>query len=79
MKTLTVKVPEELDTRLVALAAERGESKSAVIRTALEQIVENNGVSGANSCWSLARDIAGSVEGPEDLSHNKLYIKGYGR
>ncbi len=67
MKTLTVKVNEELDAKLVALAAEWGESKSAVIRTALEQIVESNGKSTANSCWSLARDLVGSMEGPEDL------------
>ncbi len=79
MKTLTVKVPEELDTKLAALADQWGESKSAVVRTALEQIVENNGAAGKNSCWSLARDLAGSAEGPKDLSHNKLYLKGYGR
>jgi predicted transcriptional regulator len=34
IKTLTVKVPEELDLKLAAVAAKRGESKSNLIRTA---------------------------------------------
>ncbi len=39
MKTLTVKVPEELDVKLGAVAAQRNESKSALIRAAIEDLV----------------------------------------
>ena len=79
MKTLTVKVPEDLDLKLAAAAAKRGESKSDLIRTALESIVNTNEAIMPNSCLDLAKDIVGSVEGPSDLSHNKKHLKGYGQ
>ena len=79
MKTLTVKVPEDLDLKLAAAAAKRGESKSDLIRTALELIVNTNEAIIPNSCLDLAKDIVGSVEGPSDLSRNKKYLKGYGQ
>jgi hypothetical protein len=79
MKTLTVKVPEDLDLKLAAAAAKRGESKSDLIRTALESIVNTNEAIIPNSCLDLAKDIVGSVEGPSDLSRNKKYLKGYGQ
>ena len=79
MKTLTVKVPEDLNLKLAAAAAKRGESKSDLIRTALESIVNANEAIIPNSCLDLAKDIVGSVEGPSDLSHNKKHLKGYGQ
>ena len=79
MKTLTVKVPEDLDLKLAAAAAKRGESKSDLIRTALESIVNTNEAIIPNSCLDLAKDIVGLVEGPSDLSHNKKHLKGYGQ
>ena len=79
MKTLSVKVSEELDMKLSAVAARRRESKSALIRAALDQIVKSNEAITPNSCLDLAKDLIGSVEGPSDLSHNKKYLKGYGR
>ena len=79
MKTLTVKVPEDLDLKLAAAAAKRGESKSDLIRTALESIVNANEAIIPNSCLDLAKDIVGSVEGPSDLSYNKKHLNGYGQ
>jgi Arc/MetJ-type ribon-helix-helix transcriptional regulator len=79
MKTLSVKVSEELDMKLSAVAARRRESKSALIRAALDQIVKSDEAITPNSCLDLAKDLIGSVEGPSDLSHNKKYLKGYGR
>ena len=79
MKTLTVKVPEDLDLKLAAAAAKRGESKSDLIRTALESIVNASEAITPNSCLDLAKDIIGSVEGPSDLSYNKKHLKGYGQ
>ena len=79
MKTLTVKVPEELDLKLAAVVEKMKESKSNLIRTAIEHIVESNEAVTPNSCLDLAKDLIGSVEGPGDLSHNKKYFKGYGR
>ena len=39
MKTLSVKVPEDLDLKLTAVAAKRRETKSALIRAALDHLV----------------------------------------
>ena len=79
MKTLTVKVPEDLDLKLTAVAAKRRESKSALIRAALEHIVKSSEANTPNSCLDLAKDLIGSVEGPSDLSHGSKHLKGYGR
>ena len=79
MKTLTVKVPEELDLKLAAVAKKIGESKSNLIRSAIEHIVTSNPAITANSCLDLAQDLAGSLEGPTDLSHNKKHFTGYGQ
>ena len=79
MKTLTVKVPEDLDLKLTAVAAKRRESKSALIRAALEHIVKSSETNSPNSCLDLAKDLIGSVEGPSDLSHGSKHLKGYGR
>ena len=79
MKTISVKIPEELDLKLTAVAARRHESKSALIRAALDQVVESSETATPNSCLDLARDLIGTAEGPSDLSHNKKYLKGYGR
>jgi hypothetical protein len=79
MKVLTVKVPEELDLKLTAVAARRRESKSALIRAALNHIVKSSEAITPNSCLDLAKDLIGSVEGPADLSYNNKHLKGYGR
>ena len=79
MKTLTVKVPEELEAKLDRLAARRGESKSALIRTALEELATSEDAFQTDSCLDLAKDLLGQADGPSDLSHNKKHMKGYGR
>ncbi len=79
MKTLSVKVSEELDLKLAAIAKKMGESKSNLIRTAIEHIVTSNHDIIFNSCLDLARDLVGSVEGPTDLSHNRKHLAGYGQ
>lgn len=79
MKTLTVKVPETLDLKLAAVAAKRGESKSNLIRTAINSILKANETVTPNSCLDMAIDLVGSLEGPSDLSCNKKHLKGYGK
>jgi Arc/MetJ-type ribon-helix-helix transcriptional regulator len=79
MKTLTVKVPEKLDLKLTAVAAKRGESKSDLIRAAIESILKINEAIAPNSCLDMAKDLVGSVDGPSDLSYNKKHLKGYGK
>ncbi len=79
MKTISVKIPEELDLKLTAVAAKRCETKSALIRTALDHLVKSSEAITPNSCLDLAKDLIGSVEGPSDLSHDNKHLKGYGR
>ncbi len=79
MKTLSVKLPESLLEKLDSTAARKGESRSALIREAVEVIINENNKSQSGSCMDLARDLAGSLEGPEDLSFNKDRMEGYGK
>ena len=80
MKTLTVKLPEALDAKLATAAQIRGESKSSVVREAIASYVgaEEPTASGS-SCYDLSRDLAGSFDGPENLSSSRAHLKGYGR
>lgn len=78
MKTLTVKIPEEMYSKLAALAVRRGESQSALVRAAIEQAVAANGVAEL-SVLNRIEDLVGCVDGLEDLSFNKDHFKGYGK
>jgi predicted transcriptional regulator len=79
MKTLSLKLPEALDDELENLAARKRTSKSAVIREALSGYLGRNGSTQGASFAALAGDLAGCVEGPDDLSVNPDHLAGYGR
>jgi len=79
MKTFSIKLPEALAARVAAVAVRRGASKSAVIRGALENAFVNGSGRKAGSFFDLAKDLAGCVAGPADLSHNPRHLRGYGR
>jgi hypothetical protein len=79
MKTISLKVTEDLLRKLERTARERGQSKSEVVRAALEQFL--NGAGPAQrpmSALELAGDLVGCVEGPGDLSTNPKYMEGFG-
>ena len=79
MKTVSVKLPNALDAKLGAIAQQRGRSRSAVIRDALEAFLKRNGPVKVGSALDLAKDLAGCLAGPGDLSFNKKYLKDFGR
>ena len=79
MKNLSLKLPDVLDAKLAAAARRRGASKSAVVREALEAYVTRGGKVVPGSALDLARDLAGCLEGPGDLSYNKRHMRGFGR
>ena len=79
MKKVTVKGPEELDRKLTAVAERTGESKSSVIGAAVKYLLSARDNIVPNSCLDLAEDLAGSVDGPADLSCSKKHMKGYGQ
>ena len=77
MTTVSLKVPAVLEQRLARLAKSQGASRSAVIREALERLLDETSTH-PDSCLALASDLIGSVEGPADLSHNKKRLEGFG-
>jgi len=79
VKTLTIKVPEELAAKLEIVAMRRGRSKAALVRAAIEDIVKAEETEASLSCLELARDLKGCVAGPEDLSYSEKYFREYGR
>ncbi len=79
MKMLSLKLPDALDAKLAVLAQKRGMSKSAVVRDALEAFLKGNGRVRAGSALELAKDLAGCLPGPGDLSFNRKHMKDFGR
>ena len=79
MKILSIKLPEALHVKLNFAAKERGESRSALVREAIEAFIEDEDHTPRGSCLELAKDLAGVVKGPADLSSNKEHMRGYGQ
>ena len=75
MRTVSFKLPEELDDALNELARARGASRSALVREALEALAKGK----RRSVTSLAGKLVGSVDGPTDLATNRKHMAGYGR
>ena len=78
MKTLSLKLPEILFEQITSIARARGESRSALVRKAIEYLITGNHQQ-EGSCLDLANDLAGSVNGPKDLSFKKNHLRGYGQ
>ncbi len=79
MKMLSLKVPETLYGDLTALAEHKGVSKSELVRDALVELFRKHRAPGRGSALALLEDLAGSIDGPQDLSFNKAYLEDLGR
>ena len=79
MKTIALKVPEALLTKIELAARQRGETRSALMRHALEGFVADRGKGETGSCLDLARDLRGCIKGPVDLSTSSKHLEGYGK
>ncbi len=79
MKTIALKLSEELLARIENAARRRGETRSSVMRGALEQFFAEQSLETGPSCLDHARDLAGSVQGPPDLSTNPAHLDEYGQ
>jgi Arc/MetJ-type ribon-helix-helix transcriptional regulator len=75
MRTVSFKLPPELDDQLNELARRRCASRSAVVREALEALRADS----RRSFTALAGDLVGCVEGPGDLSTNPRYMDDFGK
>ena len=80
MNTLSLKLPKAVHAKLTLVAKQRGASKSAVMREALQDYLARQGASSPGSFATLAKDFIGCIDGgPVDLSHTKKHMKEFGR
>jgi len=75
MRTVSFKLPKDLDDALDELARSRGASRSAIVREALESLAKGK----RRSVTTLAGDLVGSVEGRSDLATNRRHMARYGK
>ena len=74
MRTVSFKLTERLDDALTELARQRKSSRSALVREALGALAATGGL----SVTAVAGDLAGSLDGPRDLSSSRKHMKNYG-
>lgn len=80
MRTISLKLPEELLVQLDSEAKARRVTKSSLVRESLEKALRKPPPPEEVSCYDLARDLAGSMEGlPRDLAYNPKCMLGFGR
>ena len=80
MRTISVKLPDDLLAQLGREAKTRRVTKSRLVRESLEKGLHEQRAAGEVSCYDLARDLAGTVKGlPKDLADNPKYMEGFGR
>jgi Ribbon-helix-helix protein, copG family len=79
MKTLSLKLPDDMARILEDRARSTGTTKSEILREALAGYLAQSPPPGRGSFLALAGDLVGCLEGPGDLSYNKEYLENYGR
>lgn len=79
LRVLSVKLPGRLSARVAKLAKARGTTVSEVVRGALEQLDLDVPAPRKGSALARAGKLAGSFDGPGDLSTNPAWMDGYGR
>jgi hypothetical protein len=78
MRTISLKLPDDLLLQLDAEAKARRITKSSLVRESLEKALRKQSPAEAVSCYDLARDLAGTVKGlPKDLAHSPKYMEGF--
>lgn len=80
MKVLSLKVTDTLDRKLAAVVRRRGMAKSAVVREALNQYLDESEEIRGGSILDLAGDLVGCVkDAPADLSSNPRHLADFGK
>jgi predicted transcriptional regulator len=78
MRTISLKLPDDLLLQLDSEAKARRVTKSALVRESLEKALRKQSRAEAASCYDLARDLAGAVKGlAKDLADNPDYMDGF--
>jgi metal-responsive CopG/Arc/MetJ family transcriptional regulator len=79
VKTISLKLPDQLLATLESAAKQRGETKSELVRAAVEHFLKGGHDNRPVSALELAGTSIGAAKGPPDLSTNRKHMKGYGR
>jgi metal-responsive CopG/Arc/MetJ family transcriptional regulator len=82
MKSISLKLPAGLHAKLDRASIHRKQSKSDIVRAALELYLNSSYSPNGKqtiSALELAGDLVGCSDGPHDLSTNPDYLKGYGQ
>ena len=79
MTPISLKMPRHLALEVTEAARRRGVSRSALIREVLEAFLRAERADKTVSALSLAADLAGAFCGPDDLSANPEYMRGFGQ
>jgi predicted DNA-binding protein len=80
MRTISLKLPDDLLVQLDSEAKARRVTKSSLIRESLEKAFRKHSPADEISCYDLAGDLAGTVKGlPKDLADNPRYMDGFGK
>lgn len=79
MTPISLKMPRRLAREVTEAARRRGVSRSALIREIIESFLRAEKTAQPASALSQAVDLAGAFPGPEDLSANPDYMRGFGR
>lgn len=79
MKTVAIKLPEDMLARVDRLSRARKLGRSAVIREAIRDHLDTAVETASGSFAERARRYLGSVKGPRDLSRGERHMTGYGR
>ena len=80
MRTISLRLPDEMLVHLDTEAKARGVTRSSLVRDSLEKALRKESSADATSCDDLAHDLAGAIKGlPEDLAGNRRYMEGFGQ
>ncbi|MBW3540021.1 MAG: ribbon-helix-helix domain-containing protein [Planctomycetes bacterium] len=80
MKTLSLRLTDDMYRRLAEESRKTGASKSSIVRKAIEAAISNGFGEEGSSAFDLVADLCGSLkDGPVDLSYNPKYMEGYGK
>jgi predicted transcriptional regulator len=75
MRTVSFKLPEDLDDALSKLALRRGASRSALVREAIAAFAADK----PRTVTSAVDAIVRPMDGPRDLSTNAKHMAGFGK
>lgn len=80
MNTISLKIPPKLHSQLTKAAKKRRQSKSEVVRAALEQYLNGQQTVPPGSMLEAFLPWVGCASGgPADLATNPKYMEGFGK